>query len=276
YEIILVNDRSPDNSWQIIQQICVTNKKVKGINLSRNYGQHNAVAAGLHNCKGDYAIVMDCDLQDDPMYIVKLIEKAKEGYDIVYTVKEERKHGIFKNITAYFFHKIFTYLVGGSNVKTDKKVGSFSLITKKVVESYKLLNDEYRPYLVMLNLLGYNSTYIDIEHRERFAGKSSYTFSKLVSHALNGIVSQTDRLLKLSIYIGSVYMLFSFIYGIYVFIKAIFFGLQAGWPTIILLITFSTGIILMFLGIIGLYISRIFLQVKNRPLYVIDHKINLE
>lgn len=276
FEIILVEDCSGDNSWAVIVANCLKHPFIKGIKLSRNYGQHSAIASGLHHANGEYIVVMDCDLQDDPAYIKTLLAKAQGGADIVYTIKKERKHSSIKNITAAIFHVIFTYLVGGKQSKSDEKIGAFSLITRKVANAYALLKDDYRPYLVMLNILGFTSAYVYIEHRERFSGTTtSYSFQKLAAHALNGIISQTDRLLKLSIYIGIVYMLCSFVFGAYVFVQALLHGFSTGWASTVLLITFSTGIILLFLGIIGLYISRIFMQVKQRPLYIVDKTINI-
>ena len=274
YEIILIEDHSPDSSWIKIQQQCTKHPNVKGIKLSRNFGQHSAIAAGLHHATGTYVIVMDCDLQDNPVYIPQLIDKAKEGFDVIYTVKRKRKHNFFKDFTGYFFHKIFNYLVKGGQIRTDGKIGSYSLITQKVVAAYRELNDEYRPYLVMLNILGFEHAFLPIEHSKRFEGRSSYGTIQLINHAINGIVSQTDRLLKISIYIGSIYTIFSFVYGIYVFIEAIRKGFQSGWASLVLLITFSTGIVLLILGIIGLYIGKILSQVKNRPLFIVDKTLN--
>ena len=274
YEIILVEDHSPDKSWAKIKELGAKYPKVKGIKLSRNFGQHNAIAAGLYHTSGEYVIVMDCDLQDNPAYIPELINKAKEGFDVVYTVKKERKHNFFKDFTGNAFHRLFNYLVGNDLVKTDGKIGAYSLISKKVVAAYRDLHDEYRPYLVMLNILGFEYAFLNIEHSTRHSGKSSYNLKRLITHAINGIISQTDRLLKLSIYMGAIYTFISFIYGIYVVYKQITVGLQSGWPSLVLLITFSTGIILLFLGIIGLYISRIFTQVKNRPLFIVDKTVN--
>ncbi len=274
YEIILVEDHSPDKSWAKMMELGRKYPKVKGIKLSRNFGQHNAIAAGLYHASGEYVIVMDCDLQDNPIYIPQLIEKAREGFDVVYTVKKERKHNFFKDFTGAVFHRLFNYLTGNDLVRTDGKIGAYSLISQKVVAAYRNLHDEYRPYLVMLNILGFEHTFLNIEHSTRHSGKSSYNLRRLVNHAINGIISQTDRLLKLSVYMGAFYTFASFIYGIWVLYKQFTVGLQSGWPSLVLLITFSTGIILLFLGIIGLYISRIFTQVKNRPLFIVDKTIN--
>lgn len=276
YEIVLIEDHSPDDSWKVIREICATDPNVKGVKLSRNFGQHNAIGAGLHIASGDYVVVMDCDLQDDPSYIADLWQMATEGNDVVYTVKKERKHNAMKDFFAGMFHKLFNNLVGVEDVHTDGKIGSYSLITRKVVDAYKELKDEYRPYLVMLNLLGFQQGYLVVEHAERFSGRSSYSFKKLVVHALNGIISQTDRLLMLSVYIGILYVIASFLFGAYVLIQSLVSGFRPGWASLVLLLTFNTGILMLFLGIIGLYISRIFLQAKGRPLYIVDQTINLK
>jgi glycosyltransferase involved in cell wall biosynthesis len=274
YEVLLVEDHSPDNSWFEIEKICKQDSRVKGIKLSKNYGQHSAIAAGLHNASGDYVVVMDCDLQHNPKYIVDLLNKAREGFDVVYTVLPKRKHGLIKNLFAGLFHMIFNFLVGVKEVTTDGQIGTYSLITRKVVEAYKQFNDDYRPYLVILNLVGFNQGFQMIDHEKRHSGKSSYSLKRLFNHALNGIISQTNRLLMFSVYVGVFYTILSFIGGIYILIRALVDGFYPGWASLIILLLFNTGIILLFLGIIGMYISRIFLQVKGRPLYLIDRKIN--
>lgn len=274
FEILLVEDHSPDDSWAQIVKACSQYSFVKGIKLSKNYGQHSAIAAGLHNAEGDYVVVMDCDLQHDPKYIKDLLNKAYEGFDVVYTVLPKRKHGFIKNFFAGIFHFVFNFLVGVKEVTTDGQIGTFSLITRKVVDAYKLFNDDYRPYLVIINLVGFNQGYQFIEHAKRHSGKSSYNFRRLFKHALNGIISQTNRLLMFSVYVGLIYTILSFLGGIYVLIKAIVDGFSPGWASLVVLMSFNTGIILLFMGIIGMYISRIFIQVKGRPLYLIDKKVN--
>jgi dolichol-phosphate mannosyltransferase len=274
YEILLVEDHSPDGSWLEIEKICKEDSRVKGIKLSKNYGQHSAIAAGIHHASGDFVVVMDCDLQHNPKYIKDLLAKAQSGFDVVYTVLPKRKHGFIKNLFSGMFHMVFNFLVGVKEVTTDGQIGTYSLITRKVVEAYKQFNDDYRPYLVILNLVGFNQGYQMIDHEKRHSGKSSYSFKKLVRHALNGIISQTNRLLMLSIYVGVLYTILSFLGGMYILVKAMIGGFYPGWASLVILLLFNTGIILLFLGIIGMYISRIFLQVKGRPLYLIDRRIN--
>jgi dolichol-phosphate mannosyltransferase len=275
FEIILVEDGSPDQSWQRIEKNCEDDKRVKGIKLSRNFGQHYAIAAGLAESYGEYVIVMDCDLQDNPKYIPDLLSKSREGFDIVYTVKKRRRHGTFKDFFAWWFHKIFNWLIGNKNLYSSGKIGSYSLITRKVVDAYGQVNDYYRPYLVILHWLGFSTAYISIEHDKRFIGGSSYTPLKLIQHAMSGIISQTDKLLKFSIYTGFTFAIACIISIAYIVIEAFRTGFLPGWASIVALILFSTTFILLNFGVIGIYIGKLFEQVKGRPLYIVDKKVNI-
>ena len=275
YEILLVEDNSPDRSWQKIEAICKVNDKVKGVRLSRNFGQHNAIAAGLYLATGDYLIVMDCDLQDNPKYIKTLIDKAEEGNDIVYTYKNTRNHNFIKNFISFFWSKIFNWLLDDKSLNNNLKIGGYSLITKKVQEEYNRLNDFYRPYLSMLKILGFTHTYVEIEHDKRFEGKSSYTLKKLIMHSVNGIISQTNRLLTISIFTGMSFSIIGFLLIIYIVYLRFTHGFSPGWASLAVLIIFNTGLILMSTGIIGAYIGKIFLQTKNRPHFIVDKKLNM-
>ena len=152
YEIILIDDYSPDSSWKVIKDIAVLDSTVKGIRFSRNFGQHAAIKAGLEQAKGDCCIVMDCDLQDDPKYFGDLIKKMNEGCDIVYTHKTKRNHSVFKNITARWFNRIFNWLLDNTNVQARGDVGSFSLISRKVMDAFNGYND-YQFHYVLLKQL---------------------------------------------------------------------------------------------------------------------------
>jgi polyisoprenyl-phosphate glycosyltransferase len=272
FEIILVEDGSPDNSWQKIEEACRSDKRVKGIKLSRNFGQHYAITAGLQESHGDYVVVIDCDLQDNPKYIADLYQKAKEGYDIVFTKKQKREHSFLKNLFARFFFFIFNWLADSQQATSD--VGSYSLLSRKAVDAFCRIKDSHRHYLMILRVLGFRSTSISVVHEKRFAGKTSYSFSKLLKHAINGITSQSDKLLRLSIMVGLVYFFISVLAAAYLIIMYFVQGFKEGWASTIVLLLFSTGIILMSIGIAGIYIGKIFEQVKERPLYIIDRKIN--
>ena len=274
FEIILVEDGGEDNSWKKIEENCLRDSRVKGIKLSRNFGQHYAISAGLEASTGDYVILMDCDLQDDPKYFGALIEKTKKGFQIVYTVIEERKHSFFKNITANFFYKVFNFLVRNDIVKGNDKTGTYSLISRDVVNAYIKVGDYRRHYLMVLRWLGFSYDFLTIKQNKRFAGKSSYNLRKLLSHALDGITSQSDRLLRLTAGLGLVMSLLSFIAAISIVISYMISPFQAGWASIITLILFVSGLIILCIGICGIYIGKIFEQTKNRPLYVISEKRN--
>jgi len=275
YEIILVDDGSPDQSWEKIEEYCGKHQHVKGIKLSRNFGQHFAITAGLHECRGDYAVIMDCDLQDNPTYIPQMYALANQGADIVYTQKSERKHSLLKNLTASIFFKVFNYLSDNPNAKASDRVGSFSMLSRKTIDAFKSIRDTHRHYLMVLRLLGFTSATLPIEHDIRYEGKSSYTFSKLLKHAIDGITSQSDKLLRISIGLGFSCFLISIVWVFTLVILYFVKGLVPGYTSLMAVILLSTGLILMSIGIVGIYIGKIFEQVKNRPLYFIDKRINI-
>ena len=249
YEIILIEDCSKDNSWKVINKIAKTNDRVKAVKFSRNFGQHVAIKAGIELAKGDCCIVMDCDLQEDPKYINNLVEEWLKGNEIVLTIKKTSKSSI--------------------------QIGSLSLISRKVIEAFKQFNDYQFHYLMVLRWLGFKKAYIKITHKDRYEGKSSYNFKSLVRHAMVGIIYQSDKLLRIGIYIGFFFGIISLISVIIIIINYFINGYQSGWASLFVLISFSTGLILMAIGILGLYIGKMFEQVKNRPQYIIDKKINI-
>ena len=275
YEIILIEDCSPDESWKVISKLAHSNEMIKGVSFSRNFGQHMAIKSGLELSKGDCCIVMDFDLQDDPIYFQPLVEEWQKGNDIVYTKKEKRAHSKFKNFSAILYNKIFNFLVELGHNKTSSNVGSFSLVSRKVVKYFNQYNDYQFHYLMVLRWLGFKSSYITIQHRKRFEGKSSYNFKKLMEHAIVGIVYQSDKLLRLSIYLGFLFSTIALIAIIVVVIKYFVSGFKPGWASIIVLILLSTGLLLTAIGVLGLYLGKVFEQVKQRPQYVIDKTINI-
>ena len=276
YEIILVEDGSSDQSWKKIEANCISDKRVKGIKLSRNFGQHYAITAGLKESRGDYVVVMDCDLQDNPKYIIDLINKSKEGYDIVLTTHTIRKHGKLKKIISAIYHYLFNWLVSSKNLEGGMQFSALSLLSRKAVKAFESYNDYHRQYLTIIRFLGFSTTYLPVEHEERFEGKSSYDYKKLIQLAIDGIVSNSEKLLKTTIYTGFSFALIALIAIIYIVIISIKSGFQPGWASTTVLIVFCTGLILISLGIIGIYIGKIFEQTKGRPLYLIDKKINID
>lgn len=274
YEIILVDDYSKDNSWVSITQQCEINKKVKGIKLSRNFGQHYAISAGLEASLGEYVVVMDCDLQDNPKYIHTMYTKALEGNHIVYTVKKERKHGFIKTLMSKAFFMVFNFLTNNKKEFASANIGSYTLLSKQAVKTYNSIKDYRRHYLMVLNWIGLKSAFINIEHEKRFEGTSSYNLKKLIIHAIDGITSQSDKLLQLTALLGFILSSISFLSIIVIIIRYLYSPFQAGWASIVVLILLMSGLIILSIGICGIYIGKIFEQTKNRPLYIVENKLN--
>jgi len=272
YEIILIEDGGGDRSWAKIEENCTRNKNVKGIKLSRNFGQHYAITAGLKEAKGDIIVILDCDLQDDPMHIRKLLEEFDKGHDVVFTKRIGRKHSFFKLVTAKIYNSLFKIF---SDKNYDLDVGSMTLISRRVKDEFIKLKDQDRLYIQLIKWIGFKSTYVPVDHRDRYEGKSTYSVSKLFVTAIQGWTSYSDKLLRLSIYSGLMISIATLLVGIYIVISYFLKSFQPGWPSIIVAILFSTGLILMSIGIAGIYIGKIFEQTKERPLYIVDKKINI-
>lgn len=271
YEIILVEDGSPDNSWNEIEHVCQIHSSIKGVRLSRNFGQHAAITCGIELAMGDFLIVMDCDLQDDPKHIPELINEAEKGFDIVYTIKRFRNHNKSKNLSAYLFNKVFNWLVSDqSHMNYDSSIGSYSLITRKVANEFIRVGDYRRHYLMVLRFLGFSKSEIHINHLTRFKGESSYNLTKLLRHALDGIVSQSNRLLRLTVSLGAVISIISVLLGLAVIAQAVFHESAPGWASTIVVVLFIGGLTIFSIGISALYIGSIAEQVKNRQKYIID------
>lgn len=277
HEIILVDDRGPDRSWEVIETLCKNNPHVKGVKLSRNFGQHAAIKAGLSEVTGDCCIVLDCDLQHDPKYFKSLVYTWQEKkVEVVFAVTPVRKHSLFKNFSAKVFNSLFNFLVDDKQLSGSNAAGSFSLISRKVVDAFVSFNDYQFHYLMVLRWLGYSHAQVVVEHAPRFEGKGSYTFGKLVEHAIVAITYQSSRLLTINIMIGFVIASLSVLGGIAVVVRYLMYGAQAGWPSLFVLMLFTLGAVLASIGVIGLYIGKMFDQVKSRPQFLIDEKLNID
>lgn len=274
FEIILVNDASPDDTWAEIEKVCAKDKRVKGLNLSRNFGQHYAITAGLNYAKGDLVVVMDCDLQDRPEEIPNLYKKAMEGYDIVQARRVVKHVGWWKRMSSVWFHKVFDWLSGS---KSDSGIANFGVYRQDVIAEFIKIPQQARSFSTILDLLGYKRYYYDLEQDSRLEGKSSYTLLKLFKLAFDVIIAQTNRPLRFAVIIGFVMSFISFLLALYNLI-AKFTGIITlqGYTTTIFSIWFVGGLLLFVMGIIGLYIGKIFDQVKGHPLYVVKDKVNFE
>lgn len=275
YEIVLVDDGSSDESWLAIKAECMRDPAIKGVKLTRNFGQHYALTAGLQTAKGRYVIVMDCDLQDDPKYIPDLYDLAAQGARIVYTRKRTRAHKGVKNAFGKLFHRVLNALKGQKTDSSENGIGNYSLLSRDVVDAFLAFGDYHRHYLGILRWLAFDAAYLPIEHSPRPVGKSSYSLRKLVREAVNGITSQSDRLLYASVIFGIAIFGLSLIGVAYILVAYFVSGFQEGWASVAVLILSSTGILMFSLGITGIYIARIFEQTKGRPLFVVQETVNV-
>ena len=271
YEIILVDDRSPDNSWEVMKVLSSQNPKIKSIRLSRNFGQHSAIFAGLTRAKGDWVVVMDCDMQDQPKEIAKLYKKALEGYDIVLGQRENRKDKFLKKLTSKLFYKVFNYLSGAN---FDNNVANFGIYHQKTIKSILDMKDYVKFFSLFINWIGFKSISIPIEHGEREEGKSTYSVGRLFKQAFNVIISFSDKPLRLFINFGLSISVLSFIVGIYYLYLALTGKIaQPGFSSLILSIWFLSGIIISCIGIVGVYLGKTFDQAKGRPTFIIDEEV---
>ena len=271
YEIILVDDRSPDNSWEVMKVLSNQNPKIKSIRLSRNFGQHSAIFAGLTRTKGDWVVVMDCDMQDQPKEIAKLYKKALEGYDIVLGQRENRKDKFLKKLSSKLFYKVFNYLSGAN---FDNNVANFGIYHQKTIKSILDMGDYVKFFSLFINWIGFESVSIPIEHGEREEGKSTYSVGRLFKQAFNVIISFSDKPLRLFINFGLSISVLSFIVGIYYLYLALTGKIaQPGFSSLILSIWFLSGIIISCIGIVGVYLGKTFDQAKGRPTFIIDEEV---
>lgn len=271
FEIILVDDCSTDNSWFKIQKNAKIYNEIKGIKLSKNFGQHNAITAGLEHCSGEWIVVMDCDLQDRPEEIINLYNN-KEGFDLVVAKRTYRKHSFVKRFYSYTFYRIFSYL---TDTNQNDSIANFGIYNRKVINAIISLKERTKAFSIMSKWVGFRRLELDVKHDLRYEGKSSYTLKKLLKLSFALMISFSNKPLKLSIFIGIIIILSTALLSLY-FLKLYFYGgiEVPGYTSIILSIWFFSGIIISLIGITGLYIGEMFLQVKERPLYIIDETTN--
>jgi dolichol-phosphate mannosyltransferase len=267
HEIILVDDRSLDSGWDTIVGLQSRYPSIRGIRLSRNFGQHIAITAGLAAAKGDVVVVMDCDLQDPPELMPNLYCKFLDQNDVVLTRRIGRNHSIFR-VLASRAYSIFLSRLSGQNL--DGRYSAYSMISRKVVDAFLRFNERERQYILMLNWLGFTVGIVEYEQPARTFGTTSYSLRSLIRLALDGVLFQTTALLKWIVGLGLLFAIFGVALSIYLIYLRLGSAVVAGWTSLAVLILLSTGAILTSLGAVALYIGKIFDQVKDRPLYVVD------
>ncbi|NBJ03960.1 glycosyltransferase [Lachnospiraceae bacterium] len=267
YEIILVNDCSPDQVWSVIKTLAKENIHIKGISLSQNFGQHSALLAGYAQCTGDYVVSLDDDGQTPVEGLFRLIEKVEEGYDVVYAYYREIKQNVFRRFGSWVAR-----VVSEKMIESPKgfKGSSFFVARKFVIEEIIKYKHPYPFISGLIFRTTKNITNIETEHRKRLQGKSGYSINKLFSLWMNEFTSFSVKPLELGVYMGFLMSFFGFVYAIVIIVRKLLgVAVQSGWSSIISLILIIGGVILIMLGLLGEYVGRIYICINNAPQYVI-------
>lgn len=270
FEIVLVEDCGPDQAWLQIKALAARDPRVRGLQFSRNFGQHRGITAGIDAARGDWIVVMDCDLQDRPEEIAPLYREALTGFDIVLARRQRRRDGLWKRTTSRAFYAAFRYF---TELPYDGSVGNFRIISRPVADAFRDFTEQMRFFGGIVNWLGFRVGSIDVQHDARFAGETAYTWRKLIELAVQTIVAYSDKPLRLAIRLGFVLAAGALVGGLTVFVRALRGGIEvSGWASLMVSIYFLSGVILGFMGILGLYLGRVFEEVKGRPLYVVRER----
>ena len=268
YEIILVEDRSPDNSWMEIQKALKIYKNVKAVRLSRNFGQHHAISAGLSLAEGEWVVVMDCDLQDQPSEISKLYHEAQKGFDIVLARRVVRQDNWLKRLSSRVFYSALGYLTG---VHQDATVANFGIYNRKIIAAINRMSESIRYFPTMVRWVGFKSTKLDVVHAARPEGETSYNFKRLLNLSLDICLANSEKPIRLAIKFGLLVALTGFIYATIIAIRAALGEIPVlGYASILVSVWVLSGIMICIMGVIGLYVGKSFEGIKNRPLYLID------
>ena len=273
YEFIFVNDGSKDNTLQLLKELAQSDLHVKIIDFSRNFGHQVAVTAGVFHSQGDATVIIDADLQDPPYVIEQMVEKWKDGYDVVYAKRKKRKgETFFKLLTAKCFYRFLHYM---AEIEIPLDTGDFRLMDKKVVEAFKQMPERNRFVRGMVSWVGFDQTYIEYERDERYAGETKYPLKKMLHFATDGIISFSTKPLKMVRTLGFITIFLAIILLLYsLFAKFVMHSVVTGWTSLMVAITFFSGVQLFSIGLLGEYIARIYDESRQRPLYLIKEKVN--
>jgi dolichol-phosphate mannosyltransferase len=271
FELVFVDDGSPDRSWSTLLDLARRDTRVKLVRLSRNFGQHAAITAGLEYASGEWIAVMDCDLQDPPEQLPIIHSKAQEGFEVVLARRVGAGHSLPRRIASALYFRVLNALLG---TKFDVGFGNFSVISRKVRNEFLRVHDKDRHYLMILQWLGFRTTSVDFPYASRYAGESSYTFGMLLRFAFDGLFFQTTTLLRWIIYLGFAVSGVGAILALYFFINYFVGNTYPGWTSLGVLILLLGGFIIVSTGVTGLYVGKIFVQAKDRPLYVVDRVVD--
>jgi dolichol-phosphate mannosyltransferase len=271
FEIILVEDSGRDNSWNVIEEIASKNQRVKGFKLSRNFGQHYAITAGLDQATGDWVVVLDCDLQDRPEEIPTLYAKAQEGFDVVLARRVNRQDGFLKRISSKLFYRTLAWLTGSHQ---DETIANFGIYSKKVINQISSMRESIRYFPTMVRWVGFRQTAIDVVHASNGTGGTTYNYKRLFNLALDIMLAYSDKPIRLTVKFGLLVALTGFLFAVYILIRYLQGHIiVAGYASLIISLWLLSGFILVTLGMVGLYVGKTFEGVKNRPIYIVEKRV---
>ncbi len=272
YEIILVDDRCPQGSWNVIAEIAERDCHVVGIRLSRNFGQSRAITAGLDKARGAWSVVMDCDCQDPPETIPQLYDKAQEGYDIVFARRVGRKDSKLTLALSRAFYRVYSHL---AETKVDPDVGNFSIAGRRAIDAYLSMREQGRDYSLFMSWIGFEQAFVDITPEERFEGKSSYTLGRKMSLAAETITAHSNKPLTMAVKFGFAMDIVAIIVIIALIVQHFVDpDVPMGWPSTIAVIVLVGGIIVSVMGVVGIYVGNAFAEARRRPLYLVEDVVS--
>ncbi|WP_345238408.1 glycosyltransferase family 2 protein [Hymenobacter saemangeumensis] len=268
YEVLLVDDRSPDSSWAHIQAEAGRDPRVQGLRLSRNFGQHRAITAGLDQARGEWVVVMDCDLQDRPEEIPALYALAQGGYDLVLAQRLDRQDAWSKKLLSRLFYRVLSYL---TETPQDPSVANFGIYHRRVIDAVLTMRESVRYFPTMVRWVGFRTAYLGVAHAGRSSGRSSYGLSQRLQLGLDILLANSDKPLRLTVKLGLLLSGGAFLLVPITLLRYLGGQIsQPGYTSLIISIWFFSGLLLSVLGMVGLYIGKTFEQVKGRPLYILD------
>jgi len=273
FAIVLIDDGAPDNPWPLIRKLGKNDSRVKGIRLSRNFGQHYALTAGIDVARARWYVIMDCDLQDAPEDIPVLYNKANEGHDMVVGVRQKEGHRLFKRWCSRAFYKIFRFLSG---VQLDSRVGNYRIFSNRVADGFRDMREQLRFIPASFEWMGFDPVNVELPHYDRSRGQSSYTFGKLFKLASDTILAHSQMPLKIVAGFGIAMSAVTFILACIFFGRALIFGTEVvGWASLMVTILFVASLQIALMGVMGIYIGKTFEEAKRRPLYIVKDTVNL-
>ncbi|PIR84910.1 glycosyltransferase [Candidatus Kaiserbacteria bacterium CG10_big_fil_rev_8_21_14_0_10_47_16] len=270
FELILVNDASPDAAWKVIQKLAREDSRVRGFNLSRNFGQYPAMTAGLKASRGEWVVVMDCDLQDQPEEIERMYKKAQEGFFVVVGSRQKRHDSLMRRFVSRCFYATLTYLSG---MHQDRTLANFGIYHRKVIEAVLSIQDRMRYFSVMVRWVGFKTATVPVEHGARRGGNSGYSFSKLFSLATDIILAYSERPLRLIIKVGVAVSILSGVYLAFAVGHDMFIGVDDTLTVLLGSLWLIFGLLTTLIGVIALYLGKTFEEVKQRPIYIVQEEV---